>query len=313
MVAFPFQASVKNGFLPTQFPYLQTLILDGFYITEPELINNFWQCHPGLETLTLGPNVDGAWFAGFTGDMLPNMTVLSTLFHEARILLPYVAKRLKSLTLFKTYNAQAPYLLRTVVPNGVLPSLRSLSIHLITSSHAKDVIREGNRWREEEGRVTEASKRNAGRWFDGNYLMSVAKATPHLRELHLSGTSRDTLDNLTSALSWISKLEALVISGPTNIYHKPFFTSSAQWPQYFPCRDSYSDPILYAPQSLEQAAYDLAQGCSKLQMICTQGRLGYRDAPGDLACQVVRHDNGSVKDIYIRKNGGMIIGREDEW
>ena len=110
------------------------------------------------------------------------------------MLLPHVAKRLKSLTLLATCNAQAPYLLRTIVPDGVLPMLRSLSIHLLSSSHAKYVIREGNRWREdEEGRITEASKRKARRWFDGNYLTSVAKATPRLQELHLSGASSDTL------------------------------------------------------------------------------------------------------------------------
>ena len=110
------------------------------------------------------------------------------------MLLPHVAKRLKSLTLLGTYNAQAPYLLRTITPDGVLPMLRSLSIHLHTSRHSKVVVCEGNRWREdEEGLITESSKRKAERWFDGNYLMSVAKAAPRLQELHLSGMSRDTL------------------------------------------------------------------------------------------------------------------------
>jgi hypothetical protein len=38
---------------------------------------DFWRCHPGLEILGLGPHLDGVWFEGFTGDMLPNLTVLS--------------------------------------------------------------------------------------------------------------------------------------------------------------------------------------------------------------------------------------------
>ena len=48
-------------------------------------------------------------------------------------------------------------------------------------------------------------------------------------------------------------------------------------------------------------------------MICIQGRIGYRDSLDDLACQVIRDDSGNVKDIDMRKNGGMTIGREEDW
>jgi hypothetical protein len=43
-----------------------------------------------------------------------------------------------------------------------------------------------------------------------------------------------------------------------------------------------------------------------------QDRIGYRDSD-DLACQVIRDDSGHVKDIDMRKNGGMMIGREKDW
>ena len=122
-----------------------------------------------------------------------------------RVILPYAANRLESLILFSTYNAQAPYLLRAVTPDGTLPTLRSLSIHLLTypqsvsiniltAKHLWDTVLEGNRWREDErGNVTSANINKAQRWFDGNYIMSISKAAPNLEELELSGTSRDTL------------------------------------------------------------------------------------------------------------------------
>lgn len=108
------------------------------------------------------------------------------------MLLPHVTKGLKRLTLFKTYNGQALYLLRSIVPGGVLPQLRSLTVDLRTSCHAEAITREGSRWVEtKEGVVTEMDEDYADRWFDHNYLMTLSKAAPHLQELHLSGTSSD--------------------------------------------------------------------------------------------------------------------------
>ena len=76
----------------------------------------------------------------------------------------------------------------------------------------------------------------------------------------------------------------------------------------------YDGPELYAPESFEQAARDLAQGCSSLQMIRMQAFLIYRDNATDLACQVIRDgDTGNVTDIDMQRNGWMTIGREEEW
>lgn len=91
-----------------------------------------------------------------------------------------------------TYNAQGPYLLRALVPEGILPALRSLSIHSESGNSPKP--REGHRWREDEnGDVSQADAKKPSRQFDGNYIMSISKAAPNLEELELMGKSDDTL------------------------------------------------------------------------------------------------------------------------
>lgn len=76
----------------------------------------------------------------------------------------------------------------------------------------------------------------------------------------------------------------------------------------------YSGPDLYSPESFEQAARDLAHGCSSLEMIRMHARMSSRDATTDLACRVVRDgESGTVKNIDMPKNGGMTIGREELW
>jgi hypothetical protein len=76
MVIFPIEGYNKNELHPNRFPHLRALILDGFSVVQSERVKDFWRCHPGLEILGLGPHLDGVWFEGFTGDMLPNLTVL---------------------------------------------------------------------------------------------------------------------------------------------------------------------------------------------------------------------------------------------
>lgn len=77
MTIIPFEESISNGLVTHRFPYLRTLILDGFEVTQPALMKHFWQHHPGLETLALGPHIKGEWFVGFKPGMLPNLIALS--------------------------------------------------------------------------------------------------------------------------------------------------------------------------------------------------------------------------------------------
>ena len=98
------------------------------------------------------------------------------------------------LSLLYTCNAQGPYLLRAVVPEGVLLALRSLSIH---RDPRNSPILQGHLWREDEnGGVSQADARRPSRQFDGNYIMSISKAAPNLEELELNGTSDDSLVSL---------------------------------------------------------------------------------------------------------------------
>ena len=116
----------------------------------------------------------------------------------ALILLPHVSKSLIRLSLLNTYNAQGPYLLRVLVPGGIIPTLRSLSIHHDSGNSLKP--REGHRWRENEiGHVSQSNVNKPSREFDGNYIMSISKAAPNLEELELMGSSDDTLVSLLSS------------------------------------------------------------------------------------------------------------------
>lgn len=202
-----------DALLTLKFPCLRTLILDGFVTSQRDLTTGFWLNHSGLRNVILGLPHEEQWFPEFDSSMLPNLAgfgvrvplyigtfhethcvYLKGFFEDARVIIPHAAKRLERLMLLDTHNAQAPYLLRAVAPEGVLPALRSLTVELLTWSHPTIVKGEGNRWREDEGgRVTQTSKRRTARWFDGNYIMSISKAAPNLEELELSGTSCDTL------------------------------------------------------------------------------------------------------------------------
>jgi hypothetical protein len=205
----------------------------------------------------------------------------------------------------------------------------------MTTSLSSEFIKlDGNRWREdEEGRITTVSRKKAERYFDGNYLMSLTKAAPHLEELELSGTFRDSLvspqytydlaslmviyiikESLTHSLSRFYALKTFVVSGPVIGRYKPFFESSGHWPQYRELDILFDSPAPYAPLSLEQAARDLADGCDSLLTIAVRSRIGHRDPTTDFACQVIRdHDSSVVRDVIMRRTGGMVIGREEEW
>ncbi|KAG6846591.1 hypothetical protein H0H93_012963, partial [Arthromyces matolae] len=256
-----------GGILSCIMPNLHVLILDRFNVGDPSMTKGFWKKHPHLVRLELGRKVDGLWFNDFESGMLPNLRVFKSDFLLARNVLSHVSESLVSLYLLETYNAQAPYLLRTVLHGGALPALRSLGIH----RHSDNIssTNEGQGWREDEsGTVTEAPfvDPNPIRRFDGNYIMSLAKAAPNLEELELVGDSDDTIDSITSALCRFPKLTRLTLSSP--IYYQPFFKSFMKWREFW---DWYRPNSLqqspYAPASFEQAASDFARGCPTLEVL----------------------------------------------
>jgi hypothetical protein len=190
---------------------------------------------------------------------------------------------------------------------------------------------EGNRWYEDgDGRISEVSKRKAIRYFDANYLATLAKAVPELEELELVGQSNDGIvssstsrvlsinhnaqDALTSSLQRFHHLHTLIISGPATMYTPKFFRSSVAWSQYEDMDMGQPPDGPYAPQSLEEALYDLGNGCRTLEQIRVSNHLGELFHEKDTTATIIRDGPaGPVKDLKIRKGWGRLIGREDEW
>jgi hypothetical protein len=74
-------ACAPDGLLSMRFPHLRTLILDGFIAEQliaeqPATVRQFWEQHSRLQKVVLGPKCKEEWFAGFTADVLPNLSVL---------------------------------------------------------------------------------------------------------------------------------------------------------------------------------------------------------------------------------------------
>jgi hypothetical protein len=67
---------------------------------------------------------------------------------DVRLLAP-ILDQLFSLTIYRSVNAEIPYLLRFVLPNG-LPNLKSLGIDQSPSSSRKNKTIEGSLWFESE-------------------------------------------------------------------------------------------------------------------------------------------------------------------
>jgi hypothetical protein len=82
-------------------------------------------------------------------------------FDNVRILSPILGQ-LVSLTVYYSINAQVPYLLRAVLPDG-LPNLKSLNIGQWPSHSGKNVDIEGALWYERE----DASRFGAPRAMEG--------------------------------------------------------------------------------------------------------------------------------------------------
>lgn len=294
-------------------PNLRTLILDDIFVADALSTNSFWRAHPGIERLELGHGVDGNWFDGFEAGMFPKLSYLRCNVNHALVLLPWVSNSLTKLYLWETYNAQGPYLLRVVSQGGILPALRSLGIDRDSGNSPKP--REGHRWRENEnGDVSEANARKPARQFDGNYIMSLSKAAPNLEELELMGTSDDTLDSLTSSLSRFSKLQHLILSG--GIAGQPFFARSLNWEEYVSKFDTggvdEKEYGKYAPETFDEAARDLANGCRTLNVVTMGNILGELLIQDGLSRKVVREcDGGRVKQLKQIRALGSIIGRGD--
>lgn len=108
---------------------------------------------------------------------------LQARFSDVLILAP-ILNQLVGLTVYQSINAQIPYLLRAVLPEG-LPNLKSLNIEQYSSASGKFVNIEGSRWYEtKDGRFMQAEKAHeALRSVSGGYIHSIARGAPNLEEI----------------------------------------------------------------------------------------------------------------------------------
>lgn len=91
--------------------------------------------------------------------------------------------QLVSLTVYHSINAQIPYLLRTVLPEG-LPNLKSFNIGQYPSIRGNNVNIEGTLWYEaEDGKFRKAKVRKASRSVLEGYIPYIACGAPNLEEI----------------------------------------------------------------------------------------------------------------------------------
>ena len=122
-------------------------------------------------------------------------------------------------------------------------------------------------------------------------------------------------------MSRFPKLQRLSLSGGVNFASKPFFERCYYWPGFIEFNgfddvrvvpgESYGK---YAPESFDEAAQDLANGCRTLAVITVGGRVGRLLRDCGLSARIIREcEGGMVKEVKRIQAWGNIIGREEEW
>jgi hypothetical protein len=185
------------------FPKLRYLSLTSFTVENPAQAMAFWERHPSLEFLNVfDSNGETSWFSrdpvlpvGFlpnlkhlkvhyliTEDKTFQLISLQAHFNDVRTLAP-ILSQLASLTIFGSINAQIPYLLRSVLTEG-LPNLKSLNIGQQFSSSGKNINIEGALWYEtEDGEFRQAKVTKAAKTVLDGYMHSITRGAPNLEEI----------------------------------------------------------------------------------------------------------------------------------
>ncbi|KAF8168706.1 hypothetical protein BJ912DRAFT_199299 [Pholiota molesta] len=201
--------------LSLDFPHLKFLRLRDFKsLDDTEKVQGFFERHPQLENLSLESCIH-TWFSkNIEVGFLPNLKHLKARFEDIRLLVP-ILPQLVSLGFTKSDNAQVPYLLRAVLPNG-LPKLKSLEIE--QDAPGWDACKlEGALWYETlEGEFrTELNFKEMARDFTKGYMHSIVRGAPNLEELGLHGVplSSACLKNLHPTFSQFVKMERFYYYG----------------------------------------------------------------------------------------------------
>ena len=115
------------------------------------------------------------------------MHFLQVHWNDALLLAPILGQLL-SLSIHRSINAQVPYLLRSVCPNG-LPKLKSLDIGQISSSSFRNENKEGSLWYETPDGVFYCSTNKSPRTVFDGFMHSIVRGAPNLEEIGFHGVS----------------------------------------------------------------------------------------------------------------------------
>ncbi|KAG6915215.1 hypothetical protein DXG01_012686 [Tephrocybe rancida] len=276
------------------FPCLRSLSLASFSEINTSQAMAFWERHPSIEALDIASNdhQDSRWFAPVVpATLLPKLLHLTVCWDDALLLAPILG-RLLGLSIHGSVNAQIPYLLRSVCPNG-LPKLKSLHIGQAPSSSAKNKNIEGSLWYESEdgvfGRTTNKGSRTV---FDG-FMHSIVRGAPNLEEIGFTGA--------------LSRLPELVkIAGDLNgfahlkyLYHQDSYITVESG-----IIDIHSKRDTFASQATSLAE-NVPGLVSITNVATTSNHLPYMTA------KITRGENGEVTSVEVGNGYGMKIGYDD--
>ncbi|KDR68789.1 hypothetical protein GALMADRAFT_129137 [Galerina marginata CBS 339.88] len=275
---------------PINFLCLRSLTLSSYVVLNVSEAMEFWNRHPTLEYLELPRRRSGnCWFSSnISADFLPNLRYLKAEYNDIRVLAP-ILHRLTGLAIYQSINAQVPYLLRSVLPNG-LPGLKSLYIGQLPSASGKNNKVDGALWYETyDGIFKENKVQKAKIDIFHNFIHSIVRGAPNLEELGMQGylSEPSFFENLALQLAPFNQLQRLY------------------------CEVFNPDFDQVEPKEREmflQGSRTLANACKSLRLVTNT------DSPNlpYMTATIRRTDAGEVDNLVIGKGYGMQIGSEDE-
>ena len=118
-------------------------------------------------------------------------------------------------------------------------------------------------------------------------------------------------------MSRFPKLQGLTLAGGISGYKTAFFESSEKWHEYswfYSPKVDETNHGKYAPETFDEAAQDLANGCRTLDIVTMGNVLGELLIKDGLSARIIRKcDGGGVEEVKRIRAWGRVIGKEEEW
>ncbi|KAF9477157.1 hypothetical protein BDN70DRAFT_922796 [Pholiota conissans] len=276
------------------FPHLKWLRLDWFGTgNDVSSITDFFRRHPQLESLSL-LDCQGEWFSNDIGEgFLPNLKHLQARFDDIRNLVPLLSQ-LTSLSFTQSYNCQVPYLLRSVLPNG-LPNLKSLEIE---QARWDDRDMEGIAWYETlDGKFhVEKRRKKIPRNFMDDYMHSILRGAPNLEELGLHGMTlvSEHLISIAPTMAQFANLKRFYCRG----YAKKL-------------RSGTDAPLHRHPFILKDfldGAEALGRACNHMERVTSISAM----YPPYISLLFIRNSEGEVVEVRRSDHYGMEISAQED-